>query len=108
MDIDLRVGGTYRFEMRTPEGHIGQIHGAFREVCPRERLVYSWAWEAVTPAGEQVRSDETTVTVEFLDVGGATEILLTHECFPDLKSKEQHHNGWAETLDRLDALLRVG
>lgn len=108
VEVDLRVGGTYRFDMRTPEGHVGHIHGRYIEVRPVQRLVYTWAWEAVTPAGEPVRSEETTVTVEFLDVGGSTEVVLTHERFADLKSKEQHQSGWAGTLDRLDTLVRVG
>lgn len=107
VEVDLRVDGTYRFEMRTPEGQLGHIYGTFREVSPTRRLVYTWAWKGVTPEGEQVRSEETLVTVEFRDVGGSTEVLLTHERFPDLESKKRHEGGWAGTLVRLETLLRA-
>lgn len=67
---------------------------------PREKvfrawteLVYTWRWEAQPELGE------TLVTVEFLDRGGSTEVLLTHEFFPGAKALERHAKGWSGSLD---------
>ena len=78
-EVDLRVGGRYRLGMQRPERAAGPYvcFGEFREINEPERLVYTWSWE---PPGMEV--GETLVTVEFLDQGASTEIVLTHERLP--------------------------
>jgi uncharacterized protein YndB with AHSA1/START domain len=39
-DIDLRVGGAWRFVGRGPRGEAG-FHGVYREIAPPERLVFT-------------------------------------------------------------------
>jgi uncharacterized protein YndB with AHSA1/START domain len=41
MDLDLRVGGRYRFTMRPPEGEAFHLAGEFLEIDAPSRLVYS-------------------------------------------------------------------
>ena len=48
---------------------------------------------------------ETLVTVEFLDRGEETEVVLTHELFPNAEICEQHNQGWNGCLDRLTQFL---
>lgn len=48
---------------------------------------------------------ETLVTVEFRDLGGRTEVVLTHEMLPSEKSRDEHHKGWNGCLDRLARFL---
>ena len=48
---------------------------------------------------------ETLVTVEFHDVGGATEVVLTHEYFPDTNMRDEHSNGWSGCLEQLAKLV---
>lgn len=98
-EVDLRVGGQYRVHMRTPDGAELRLTGTYRVVDPPRKLVYTWMWETDPDMGE------TVVTVEFRDVGGSTEIVLTHELFPNEKVRKDHEMGWAGSLDRLDALL---
>src|SRR5262245_47174521 len=38
-EVDLRVGGSYRYQWRGPEGVVMGMRGTFREVVPPERLV---------------------------------------------------------------------
>ncbi|MEW6269500.1 MAG: SRPBCC domain-containing protein [Thermodesulfobacteriota bacterium] len=100
--VDLRVGGRYRFEFRSPEGERSVVGGVFREIDAPRRLRFSWIWEVwktVVPA-------ETLVTVELRPLGHATEVKVTHEGFPDAWTREQHAAGWAATLDCLEPLLR--
>lgn len=96
--IDLRVGGTYRIAMRKdPDGDVFYLTGTYREIRPPEKLVYTWRWEAEPELGE------TTVTVEFGDLGTSTQVLLTHELFPTEKACEDHRRGWSSSFDRLAA-----
>lgn len=99
-EVDLRVGGKYRLGMRKlPDGEIFYLSGIYREVRPPERLVYTWRWEAEPDYGE------TLVTVEFREVKGSTEVVLTHERFPTEKARDDHNRGWSGCLDRLAKLF---
>lgn len=98
--VDLRPGGGYRFGMRKlPDGDIFYLSGIYREVRWPERLVYTWRWEAEPESGE------TLVTVEFRELAGATEVVVTHELFPSEKARGDHDKGWNGCLDRLTDLL---
>src|SRR5262245_53222787 len=45
-EIDLRVGGAYRFVQRAPDGDEFAFSGVYREIVPPERLVYTFVFEA--------------------------------------------------------------
>ena len=99
-EVDLRVGGRYRLGMRKlPDGEIFYLAGTYREVRHPEKLVYTWRWEAEPEMGE------TLVTVEFHDVGKATEVVLTHEFFPNQEVRDDHNKGWNSCLDCLAKTL---
>jgi uncharacterized protein YndB with AHSA1/START domain len=108
-EVDLRVGGKYRLGMQTPDNDRPLVVGGiFREVRPPEKLVYTWVWENL---GEQDDPNftpaETLITVEFNDLGGRTEIVLTHEFFPNVDMRDQHSHGWSGCLDQLAALVEA-
>jgi len=44
-DIDLRVGGAWRFVMTTEDGFEVGFHGEYREIVPNERLVCTEIYE---------------------------------------------------------------
>lgn len=106
-EVDARVGGRYRIQMKAPDGKTATSVGVYREVLPGEKLVFTWAWEEHTP--EMVRMGqgigETLVTVEFLEREGSTELILTHENFPDKKARDDHEKGWTGCLGRLGRLF---
>ena len=99
--LDARPGGRYRFSGESG-GKAWCIYGTYREVKPPERLVFTWEWEDYPEKGE---SGKTLVTVEFLDRGGQTELLLTHEGFPNEASREDHRAGWSGCFDAIQRLL---
>ena len=100
-DVDLRVGGAYTLVMRNDEGALHTAIGEYREIDPPNRLVYTWDWKE-----DGYRMDvETLVTVELKPVGGATEVLLTHELFPAEEAVAGHNEGWTSCLNRLESLL---
>ncbi len=102
-EIDPRPGGRFHAEMLTAEGNTHVIDGLFREVTPPSRLVFTWAWQH----GDYKRL-ETLVTLEFLESGGGTELVLTHEKLADERARELHGEGWTGCLDCLDEHLTKG
>ncbi len=100
-EVDLRIGGKYRFGMKPPGSDVPYVaFGTYREVRVPEKLVFTWSWE--NPDSDV---GETLVTVEFRDLGGSTHMILTHELFPDKKSRDDHNKGWNGCLDRLAKIL---
>lgn len=100
MDVlahELRPGGRYRFRYRQSDGTISIVAGEFLEIAPPERLVFTWTWEEPDPhAGVK-----TLVTVAILDREPGSEVVVTHERFPDEESRMRHDEGWRSTLARL-------
>jgi uncharacterized protein YndB with AHSA1/START domain len=99
-EVDLRVGGAYRIGMKPPDQEdMFIVVGTYREVQPPERLVFTWSWE------EGIDVGETLVTVEFRDLGDSTEVVLTHELFPNEQARDKHIEGWSGCLERLEKIL---
>jgi|ERR1700682_1523257 len=71
-EIDLRVGGAYRYVMRSPAGIESTLAGTYREVVRPERVVFS---ERFSMPG--FTSDEYQVTSTFVEVGGKTTLTTT-------------------------------
>jgi uncharacterized protein YndB with AHSA1/START domain len=71
-EIDLRVGGAYRFVMRNPEGVESTLQGVYREVVRPERIVFT---ERFSMPG--FTSDEYQVTSTFTELGGKTTLTTT-------------------------------
>ncbi len=100
-EVDLRIGGRYRLGMKPPDnGPILIVGGVYRMIRPPEKLVFTWSWEA---AGSD--EPETLVTVEFIDLGDETQVVLTHEQFVTTEARDQHGDGWQGCLNRLTLAL---
>ncbi len=99
-EVDLTVGGKYLISMRSSEGDEYNAYGVYREVSPPSKLVYTWRWKE-----EAHDCGETLVTVEFNDMGGSTELVLTHDLFPALEAKTGHEQGWTSCLSNFAALF---
>ena len=96
VEIDLRVGGRYRIVMTEPDGRDHGVSGVYREIDPPRKVVYTWSHE-----GDHVIKD-TLVTLEFIDRGESTEVVLTHAIADD-KERASHAKGWTSILDKLEA-----
>jgi uncharacterized protein YndB with AHSA1/START domain len=104
-EIDLRVGGRYRHGMRhTEKGEEHIATGVYREIKPKDRLAFTWAWEGSQGDG----ATETLVTIELRDTGDAgdgTELILTHSLFPTDSMRDHHEQGWGGCLGQLEQFL---
>jgi len=45
------------------------------------------------------------VVLEFVDLGDATEIILTHSYLPTEKDRKEHNDGWMGCLAHLETIL---
>ena len=95
-NMDVRVGGRYRVGFNTTDGEYHEVGGAYHELVPNERLVFSWAWHS-TPERESL------VTVKLRPDGDGTILTLTHEQFVDESARIGHERGWTGTLEKLEA-----
>jgi len=95
-EMDIRVGGTYRFGMRSPQGTEHWKRGVYREIVEPERIVFSFAWEA--PDGTLGHELLTTVTLD--EQGTQTRLTLRQTGFDATEWRDGHQQGWASTLDR--------
>src|SRR5260370_589431 len=100
-NVDLRVGGRFRIQMKMPDGEFFTAVGVFKEVKAPERLVYTWDWEKDGSGAEfdEVEGKPSLVTVEFLKRGEGTELVLTHSRFATAGSRDSHARGWGTLVE---------
>jgi uncharacterized protein YndB with AHSA1/START domain len=102
-DIDLRVGGGWRYVMVTPDGVEVAFHGEYREVVPHDRIVSTEVYEAVPDA-------EAVDTIEFTEAGGRTTItlLVQHQRkeHRDMHVESGMEDGLQDALDLLEQVAR--
>ena len=79
-EIDLRVGGHWRFAMMTNEGFEIAFHGEYREIVANERLVSTEVFEGMP--GEEPPGDElgTVNTATFTPIDGRTRLEVLVDC----------------------------
>jgi uncharacterized protein YndB with AHSA1/START domain len=101
IEIDLRVGGTWRYVMEASEGFEVAFHGEYREIVPGERLVSTEVFEGMPDAAAV---DTLTLT----EVDGRTQlsVLVQHT---SQEHRDAHINSGMEDgmQEAMDALERV-
>ncbi len=102
-EIDLRVGGAYRYVWRDANGKEMGMGGIYREIVPQERLVctelFDEAWypgESLTTTTLAEKDGRTTVT---------TTMLYVSQEARDAVLKSGMERGVAASYDRLERLL---
>jgi uncharacterized protein YndB with AHSA1/START domain len=88
-EIDLRVGGTWRYVMVANEGFEVAFHGEYREIVPNERIVSTEVYEGMPDA-------EALDTMTFTEADGRTTvtILVQHTSKDD---RDAHINSGMES-----------
>ncbi len=98
-EIDLRVGGIWRYVMIANEGFEVGFHGEYREIVPNERIVSTEVYEGM-PEGEALN----TLTLTEEDGRTTLSILVQHSC---KEHRDAHINsgmeaGLQKALDLLE------
>jgi uncharacterized protein YndB with AHSA1/START domain len=100
--LDLAVGGSYLFTMQPPDGEAFHLSGEFLEVHPPNRLSFTFRWDEPDPDDR-----ETVVVLSLSPRGTATAVSLSQGGFATEERLELHRNGWSDSFDKLDAVLRA-
>jgi uncharacterized protein YndB with AHSA1/START domain len=99
IEVDLRVGGTWRYVMIANEGFEVAFHGEYREIVPDERIVQTEVYEGMPGA-------EALDTLTFTEVDGRTtvEILVQHSSKEgrDAHIESGMEGGLQEAMDLLE------
>ena len=107
-DVDLRVGGTYRYVLRLEAGGQLAFSGKYTEVTPHSRLVYTENFEP-TASGVQPGDASLINTVTFDEHDGKTHVVSRSLCpSKDLRDAilaTGMEHGMREAWDQLDALV---
>lgn len=98
---DIRVGGSYRICMRSPEGDEYRLQGVYRELVAPEKIVFTHAW--VLQDGTS--APETLVTILLEKSKNGTELIFRQTGLPSRDARAGHEEGWRSTFDRLGAFL---
>jgi uncharacterized protein YndB with AHSA1/START domain len=100
-EIDLRVGGTWRYVMVTPDGMEVGFHGEYREIVPNERIVSTEVFEGMPDAAAL-----NTLTLAERDGRTTLTILVEHSSKED---RDAHINSGMEAgmQDAMDLLEEV-
>jgi uncharacterized protein YndB with AHSA1/START domain len=100
-EVDLRVGGDWRFVLRGPDGKEMGMRGVYRELAPPERSVHTESYDDYP--------GESLVTAVFTEQAGKTTltatILYPSQMVRDIVIQSGMEHGAAESYDRLAELL---
>jgi uncharacterized protein YndB with AHSA1/START domain len=103
VDIDLRVGGSWRYVMVANEGLEVAFHGEYREIVPDERLVMTEVYEGVPEPDEPPLQ-----TVTFADMDARTGVAVLMECATKALRDAILDSGMEDGLqEAMDALEQV-
>ena len=102
-EIDLRVGGAWRYVMIAAGGQEVGFHGEYREIVPDEKLVNTEVYEA---APEGVAPALTTVTLDEADGRTTMTMLMELEsrAVRDMIIEHGMEAGLQEALDLLEQI----
>ena len=100
-EVDLKVGGKWRFVVRSPDGSDMGMSGVYREISPPDRLVHTEAFDDYP--------GDSVVTTVLTEQDGRTTLTATCEYSSqevrDAVVASGMEHGAAEAYDRLADLL---
>ena len=105
-EVDLRVGGTWRYVMMAHGGFEVGFHGEFREIVPNERLVTTEVYDTGPGSESADESMAPVITTTFTEVEGRTTFTQVVECpsaeVRDMIVESGMEAGMQESMDALE------
>jgi uncharacterized protein YndB with AHSA1/START domain len=101
VEVDLRVGGGYRFTMQPPDGEAFHLSGEYLAIDASRRLSFTFRWDEPDP--DDV---ETVAVLEMEPDAGGTRLRLSQGDFATDERLALHRNGWSDSFDRLAVALQ--
>ena len=103
VEIDLRVGGTWRYVMIANEGFEVAFHGEYREIVPNERVVSTEVYEGAPQSDGEEQGTLNTATFEEAD-GRTTMTILVQAPSREVRDAILESGRAAGMQDALDLL----
>jgi uncharacterized protein YndB with AHSA1/START domain len=105
VEMDLRVGGAYRWGIRGPDGGTFYEIGEFREIAPPARLVYTCRFEDAE-VSFSMPHEEMLVEVDFVALPGSqgTRVVVAQRGYRRAEDRDAQQQGWPDFLAQLAAL----
>lgn len=108
-EVDLRPGGTWRIDMRGPDGTIYPSTGRYLEIVELERIVYTDIVDDDATAWGDSPPPISVSTVTFEDAGRQTKVTVVTR-LDSIEARDAMVEmgaiaGWTESMERLEALL---
>jgi uncharacterized protein YndB with AHSA1/START domain len=101
LQLDFRVGDSYRFAYHVPGREPRLVNGLYRVIEPASRIVFSWNIEP--PDEHAGLRSEATVTLT--PNGTATDLLIRHAQLTAPGACDRHAAGWSGALDHLAVMF---
>jgi uncharacterized protein YndB with AHSA1/START domain len=100
-EVDLKVGGGFRFVLRGPDGRDMGMRGVYREIVPGERSIHTESFDDFP--------GESTVTTVLVETEATTTLTAT-VLYPSREIRDAviqsgMEHGAAESYDKLAELL---
>ena len=105
-EIDLRVGGKWRYVMDASNGQEVGFHGEFREIVPNERIVQTEAYEGIPDPDESANVN----TMTLVEADGRTTMEVLIQCISkesrDMQIASGMEEGMQESYDDLEDVAK--
>lgn len=102
-EIDLRVGGKYRYVWHGPDGSRMAMGGEYREIVPNERIVNTEKFDEPWYEGEAVGT--AILTEQNGRTTLSTTVLYDTKAIRDAVLKSPMERGVSASYDKLEELL---
>jgi uncharacterized protein YndB with AHSA1/START domain len=99
VQIDFRIGGTFRAMIKSAEHGENWFGGVYREIEQDRRLVFTFAWDNDGPSA----GIETLVTITFEERDGKTVQTFHQRPFLNVERRDSHVRGWSGAFDKQQA-----
>ncbi len=101
-EIDLRVGGNWRFDFGLDNGRRDVLFGQYLQIEMGQRLVFSYAHERTLENGRVETTQTSQVSITFEPSGEDTFVRLMHERIVRLEGRLGVGEGWCGTFANLE------
>lgn len=110
-ELDVRLGGAWRIDMRVPSGVVYRNGGVYLEVVANERIVYTDVPDPESPVWAGSPPEPAVHTVTFEDVTGGTRVTLLSR-FRSIADRDRRVSSGVQRvialcLDRVERILQT-
>jgi uncharacterized protein YndB with AHSA1/START domain len=95
-EVDFTVGGKYKIAMKSPDGEVFVVEGAYKEIVENEKIVFDWKWQ-----DSKLEPGTSEITIELTKTDNGTDLKLTQVRLSSDESRMEHTKGWTGCLEQL-------